>query len=171
MEQSFNARSDFNKRTIVGDDYDFSFDSSTFDEILCHGIPWMWRQLLRSKRNSLLVVVKVEDYDIELLIQFNQLLWVVDTAPRHVGDVNKSIDASEIDEYAVRSDVLDCSFQYLSFLKSANDDAFLLFELGFNQGLVGYNYVFKFLVDFDNFEIHLFSNVNVEVTDWLHVNL
>ncbi len=131
----------------------------------------MWRQLLRSKRNSLLVVVKVEDYDIELLIQFNQLLWVVDTAPRHVGDVNKSIDASEIDEYAVRSDVLDCSFQYLSFLKSANDDAFLLFELGFNQGLVGYNYVFKFLVDFDNFEIHLLSNVNVEVTDWLHVNL
>ena len=131
----------------------------------------MWRQLLHAQGNALLVVVEVEDYHIEFVVQLHQFLWMVHAAPAHVCDVDQSIDATQIYEHAVRSDVLDCSLQNGTFLQTLDDDALLLLQFCFNERFVRNNNVFEFLVDFDNLKFHLLSYIKIEITDWLHVNL
>ena len=101
MKQTFNAWSDFDKRTVISNDYDLAFDATTFNEILCHGIPWMRSELLHAQCNPLFVVIKVENNHVELLIQFNEFFRMVDPAPRHVCNVDQSIDAAEVDEHTV----------------------------------------------------------------------
>ena len=128
-------------------------------------------ELLHAKGNPFLIIVKVENYHIELLIQFDQFLWVVHAAPRHVGNVHKTVDSTEINKHTVRCDILNGTLQNLSFFKATNDDALLLFELSLNQCFVRDDDVFEFLVNFYNLEIHLFSNVDIEVADRLDVHL
>ena len=96
----------------------------------------MSSQLLHAEGNALLIIIKVEDNNVELLVEFNQLFWVADSAPRHVGDVHQTVDATEVDEHTVRSDVLDRSFENLSFLQAADDHALLLFEFCFDERFV-----------------------------------
>ena len=85
--------------------------------------------------------------------------------------MDKSVNATKVDEYTVRSDVFNGTFQYLAFLKLRHDVNFLLLKLSFDKGFVRYNHVFKFVVDFNNFEFHGFTNVNVVIADRLNINL
>ena len=59
----------------------------------------------------------------------------------------------------------------MTFLQTADDHALLLLELGFDERFVRNDDVFEFLIDLDDFKVHLLSNVNVEITNRLHVHL
>ena len=41
----------------------------------------MWSELLETKRNALLLIVKVEYYDIYLIVESNNLVWIAYAAP------------------------------------------------------------------------------------------
>ena len=85
--------------------------------------------------------------------------------------MHQTVDAAEVDEHTVRSDVLDRSFEHLSFLQAAYDHALLLFEFCLDECFVRYDDVLELLVDFDNLEFHLLTNVNVEIANRLHIHL
>ena len=42
---------------------------------------------------------------------------MVHTAPAQVGDVDQAVYAAQVDEYAVRGDVLDGTFEDLAFFE------------------------------------------------------
>ena len=67
----------------------------------------MRSELLQTEGNALLLVVEVEDNDIDLLVEFDNLVWIVYAAPRQVGDVDESVNTAQVNEYTVRSDVLN----------------------------------------------------------------
>ena len=85
--------------------------------------------------------------------------------------MHQTVNAAKVYEYTVRSDVLHRTLEYLTFFETTDDHALLLFELCFDQGFVRNNHVLELLVDLDNFEIHLLSDVHVEVTNWFHIYL
>lgn len=128
-----------------------------------HG--WGWR-LLEAEGDALFVVVEVKDNDVELLVEGNDFAGVVYAAPRKVGDVDKAVDAAKVDEYAVRSDVLDGAFEYLAFFEFRDDFAFLLLEFGLDEGFVRYNDVAELFVDFNDTEFHCLANEDIIVTGW-----
>ena len=131
----------------------------------------MWRELLHAEGNSLLVIIEIEDYNIQFLIEFNQFFWVIHAAPRHVCDVHESVNSAKVNEHTIRRDVLNSTLQYLTFLESTNDDSLLLLQFSLNERFVRDDHVLEFLIDFDNLEVHLFSDVNVEISDGLHIDL
>ena len=55
---------------------------------------------------------------------------------------------SQVDEYAVRGDVLDSTLEYLAFFELGDDFAFLLLELGLDEGFVRNDNVLELGVDF-----------------------
>ena len=61
----------------------------------------MRSQLLHAESNTLLLVIKVQNNHVEFLVEFKQLFWMVDAAPRHIGDVHQSVDASQIHKHTV----------------------------------------------------------------------
>ena len=131
----------------------------------------MCSQLLDAERNSLAVIVKVENNHIEALVDLDHFLWVADSAPAEVGDVHQTVYATKVHEYTVAGDVLDHTFEYLTLLQSGDDLALLLFQLGLDECLVGDDDVFVLLVDLDHLELHLLSDILVVVANGLHVNL
>ena len=171
VEQSFHARGDFHERTVVRHDDHATLDLGSFHQVLAERIPWVRGELLHAQGNPLLVVVEVQDHHVDLLVHFHHLFRVTHTAVAHVGDVHQTVDASEVDKHAVRSDVLDGAFEDLTHFEALDDETLLLFELGLNEGLVRHHDVLELLVDLDNLEFHLLADVLVEVADGLDVHL
>ncbi|MPM24463.1 hypothetical protein SDC9_70945 [bioreactor metagenome] len=128
-------------------------------------------KLFQTESNTFFAFVEIENNHIEFLIKLHDFFRTVDTSPTEVGDVDKSVDTTQIDEYTVGCNVFDCSFKNLTFFELGNDLSLLGFEFVFDKGFVRYNNVFEFIVDLDDFEIHDLSDKNVVIADWLHVNL
>ena len=171
MEQSLHTWGDFHERTVVRHDDHATLDLGAFHQVLAQRIPWVRGELLHAQGNPLFVVVEVQDHHVDLLVHFHHFFWVTHTAVAHVGDVHQTVDASEVDEHAVRGDVLDRAFEDLTHFEALDDETLLLFELGLNEGLVRHHHVLELLVDFDNLEFHLLADVLVEVADGLDVHL
>ena len=171
MNKTFYARSDFNKRTVVSHNNDFTFNLVTNLEVLIKSIPWVRLKLLQAKSNSLLFVIEVKDNDIEFLIKSNNFVRIVNTAPRKVCNVNQAVNATKVDEYTVRSDILNCSFKNLTLFKFSDDVFLLLLKFCFNKSLVRNDYILKFLINLNDLEFHCFTNEYVIVADLLNVDL
>ena len=171
MDEAFNARSDLNERTVVGDDDDLTLDSVAHLEVLVESIPRMRSELLETQGNTLLVVVEVEDDDLDLLVQLDHLFGVRDAAPAEVGDVDETVDATEVDEHTVAGDVLDHAFEDLTLLELADDLGLLGFEFVLDEGFVRHNHVLELLVDLHDFEFHHAVNKHVVVANGLDIDL
>ena len=79
----------------------------------------MRRKLFEAEGDTFLVFIEIEDNDLDLLVELDDFFRVVDPAPAEVGDVDQAVDAAEVDEYTVGSDVLDGSFEDLAFFELA----------------------------------------------------
>ena len=136
VQQTFDTFRHFDESTVVCNNHNFSFDLVSDVDAFRHGIPWVRSQLLNAKRNALAVVVEVEDHNVQALVHFDHLFWVVHTAPAEVCDVHQSVHATKVDEDTVRSDVLDHTFEYLALFETTDDLTLLLLQLGLDKRLV-----------------------------------
>ena len=85
--------------------------------------------------------------------------------------MDQSVYSTKVDEDTIRSNVLDGSFQYLSFFQLGNDFLLLLLQLLFNECFVGNNNVSELVVDLHYLEFHTLSNVGIVIPDGLHIDL
>src|SRR4029078_4890566 len=81
---------------------------------------------------------------------FEQLGGVADPTPRHVGDVEQTVDTAEGDERAVVGDVLPRSAQHLALGERLERRLLLLGVLFFEQRLARQDDVAALLVDLDD---------------------
>ena len=131
----------------------------------------MRSQLFQAKSDTFLFIVEVKDNNVDLLIKLNDFFRMRNTAPRKVCDVDQTVYATQVDEYTVRSDVLNSSFQYLSFFQFRDNVFLLCFKLCFDKSLVRYNNVFEFLVDLHDLEFHCLSYEYIIIADRFNVDL
>ena len=171
MDETFNARSDLDECAVVSDDHHFTLNDVTNLKVRIESIPRMRSELLQAESNTLLVVVEVKDNDLDLFIQLDDLFGMIDTSPGEVSDVDETVNAAEVKEHAVSSDVLHDAFKNLTLLELADDFSFLSFEFVFDKSFVRNNHVLVFLVDLHNFEFHHAVNKHVVVADRLDVDL
>ena len=171
VDKTFYARSNFDECSVIGHDGNFSFDFVAHFEIGIESIPGVRSKLFQTESDTFLLVVEVENNDIELLVERNDFFGVAYAAPRQVGDVDKTIDTAEVDEHAVRGDILDRTFEYLTFFEFSDDFFFLLFELGLNESFVRNNDILEFLIDFNDFEFHRFAYEYIVVANGFNVDL
>ena len=85
--------------------------------------------------------------------------------------MNKSVYSTKVDEYTIRSNVLNSTFENLTFFELANNFFLLCFKFSFNESLMRNNNIAEFLVDFYNLEFHCFSYEYVVVTNRMNVDL
>ena len=92
--------------------------------------------MLETESDALLFLVEVEDNYIDLLVEFNHFLRIAYAAPREVCDVDKTVNTTEVDEYTVRSDVLDNTLKNLTLFELADDFLLLCFDFCFDECFV-----------------------------------
>ena len=171
VDQALYARSDLDERTVIGHDDHLALDLVADFEVGIERLPRVRGELFETQRDTLLGLVEVEDHDLELLIELHDLLGMVHTTPRQVGDVNQAVHAAQVDEHAVGGDVLDRTFEDLALFELRHDDLLLSLQLGLDERLVRNDHVAELLVDLHHFELHGLVYIYVVVANGLHVDL
>ena len=128
-------------------------------------------KLLETKGNTFFVFIEIENNNLDFLIKFDNLFRMVDTAPAKVGNVDQAVNAAQVNKYTVAGDVLDGTFEDLSFFKFLDDLSFLCFKFILDEGFVRNNHILVFVVDFDHLEFHDFIDKNVVIADRLDIDL
>src|SRR5690606_30728927 len=118
VHQTFNAFFEFSEAAVVGQIGNYSLDLGAFRVTALDFDPRIFAQLLETQRYAVALAVELEHLDFDFLTNGNDLAWVLDTFPGHVGDVQQAVDAAEVNERTVVGEVLDDTFDGLTFLQA-----------------------------------------------------
>src|SRR4029079_8464322 len=132
VNQTFHTGHDFEESTVVFNVHYFAFHDFTFADIFRQHIPRVWCKLFQTKTDTFLSVVEIEYHHLEFLIQFEYFARVGNTSPADVGDVQETVEATQIHKGTEIGDVLDGSFEYLTFFEFAHDLCTLSFDITFD---------------------------------------
>src|SRR5690606_11286734 len=121
--------------------------------------------------NSLLVIIKVKHHHLNFIVQVEYFLWMVDSAPRDISNVQQAIYTTQVDEHTEVGHILDHTFQYLAFLKIVEDFSSLFLKIFLDQHFVGNHHVVIGVVDLDHFDFHFLPNIDIKIPDGLHIYL
>ena len=117
VHQTFNAVFDFNEATVISNVGDLAEQART-DRITARDInPWIFTELFETQRYTVALTVKLEHLHINLIADIDDFGRMLDALPRHVGDVQQTIDATQINERAIIGKVFNSTPDGLAFFK------------------------------------------------------
>src|SRR5215475_6587141 len=120
MHQTFDPRFEFDKSAVIGQ-RDYLPSNSRPDRItLDRCRPRVRDQLFVSEADALFVLIELEHFHLNRLADSEQFVWILDATPRHIGDVQQTIESAEINEGAIFRNILDLTFD--------DDSLFEVFE-------------------------------------------
>ena len=105
-------------------------------EVFVKRIPRMRSELLQTESNTLLLIIKVKDNNIEFLTDFNEIMGIVNATPGKICDMYETVNTTQVNEYAVRGNILNNTLEYLTFLEFADDFFLLGFEFCLDKCLM-----------------------------------
>ena len=117
VNQTFDAFLDLGKATVISQVSHFRDHAATLWVSASNGHPWVFTKLLEAERYAISLTIELEDFDIHLLSDFDDLARVLDALPRHVCDVEQSVNTTEVNEGTVIGEILDHALNRLAFLQ------------------------------------------------------
>ena len=97
-------------------------------------LPRIVEQLLHAERDTVRLVIDLDDLHLHRLADIEHFGRVIDAAPRDVGDVQQAVDAAEVDERTVIGDVLDHAVDDLTLFEVLHQFLALLGARLFQNG-------------------------------------
>src|SRR6202012_387186 len=86
VDQAFNSLLQFDERTVVRNADDATGNVRALGITMLRVEPRIRRELLESKRDTLLLFVVLQNLHLNLIADVDQVFGVSEAAPRHVGD-------------------------------------------------------------------------------------
>src|SRR3990172_5908536 len=126
MDQAFNAGLKLDEGAIVGDVGDGALEPRSHRIFGGDVLPRIGFELLDTEADALRLGIDADDLYLDAVADGHDLARMSDASPCHVGDVQQSVDAAEIDEGAVVGDVLDHALDDLALFEPSHDLAALL---------------------------------------------
>src|SRR5436853_604224 len=96
MYQPVNAVLDLDERAEVGQRHDLALNPQAQRITLADRSPRIGNQLLVAEADALAVTVEFEHLDLNRLADLEDLVWILNPTPRHIGDVEQAIESAEI---------------------------------------------------------------------------
>jgi len=126
VDQTLDAGFQLNEGAVVGDVGDRALEARADRVLGLDAGPRICLQLLHAEADALRLRIDAHDLHLDGIADIDDLARVIDAPPGHVGDVQQTVDAAEIDEGAVIGDVLDNAVDDLALLQSGHDLGALL---------------------------------------------
>src|SRR4051812_8092952 len=101
VDQAFDARLQFDERAVVGDVGHATLEAGADRIFRFDALPRIVEQLLHAERDTMGLVVDLDDLHLHRLTDIEHFGRVIDATPRNVGDMEKTVDAAEINERTV----------------------------------------------------------------------
>src|ERR1051325_8933072 len=174
VHQSFNTLFKLAERAIRHDVDDFRFVNGAHTVLLLDVLPRARLFLLEAQSDFLFVFVDGQNFDFDLLIDFEYVAGMIDPAPRHIGDVQPPVDPAQIDERAKVRDVLDRAFANFTDLQTIQRPALLFFALLLDELAARNDNVPTLFVDLQNHRVDRAANpvrdfsrsANIHLRSW-----
>src|SRR5258708_4761357 len=163
VHQTLDARLQLDERAVVGDAHDLALHPRADRVLLGHVLPRVALELLEAERDALALPVDVQHLDLELRADLHELGRMRDAAPRHVGDVQQTVHAAEIDERTEVGDVLDHAFPDLVLGQLLHELLALACALALQDDAARDDDVPAALVELDDLELELLAEQLVDV--------
>jgi len=81
VDKTLNTWLNLYECAVVSDENNLTLNLVTYLEVCIECIPRVNCELLETESDSLLSLIEVEDNYVDLLVESNNLLWMVDTSP------------------------------------------------------------------------------------------
>ena len=142
------------------------------DRVTLRGVqPRVGRELLEAQRNALLVLVELQNLHLNLIAHLHQVVRMRQPPPRHIGNVQQSVDSAQVDESAVVGQVLHRSGQHRALCKLLHRLVALAGEFFFQHLLAADDDVAALLVQFNDANLDVLAFQGVEIADRPGVDL
>src|ERR1019366_8589481 len=169
--QSFDALFQLDERAVVGHADDPAVYMRTDGITLGCVQPGVRRELFEAQRHALLLAVELQHLHLDLVAHLHQVVRMGQAAPRHIGNVQQSVNASQVNEGAIVGQVLHRAGENAVFVQLFQGLGPLLRLLFFQQLLAGRDDVAALLVQLDDADLYLMALEAIEVTHWAQINL
>jgi hypothetical protein len=153
VDQAFDAVLDLDERAVVGDVRDLAEHAGVGRVTAGDVLPRIRAELLEAQRDTRTLAVELQDADVDLVADLDHFRRMLDALPRHVGDVQQAVDATEVHERAVVGEVLDGALEHGAFLQVVHERAALGGELLLDDRATGNDNVVALLVELDDLEL------------------
>src|SRR6185503_10700333 len=163
VHQAFDARLQLDERAVVGDRDHLAADAGADRILLGDILPRIALELLESERDALAVPIDVEDFDFQLLTDVDHLGRMLNASVGHVGDVEQSVDATEIDECTEVGDVLDHALPDLVLLELLHQLLALACAFLLENDAAGNDNIPAALIELDDLEVEGLAEQLVDV--------
>ena len=171
VNKSFDSFFQLGERAVIGDADNRSLDFCANGILFGNRFPRAGLLLLQTERNLFLFAVDGQDLDLDLVVNFEHFRRMVNASPRHVCNVEQTVDAAQVDKGAEIGDVLDRTHAKLTFLQFGEQPLFLFFAFFFNQSAAGDNDVAARFVNFQNDAFNWLADEISNVAGATDVNL
>src|SRR5262249_739203 len=171
VDQAFDAGLELDERAVVGQAHDLARQARAHRVALDDVRPRVVHQLLVAQRHTLGRGVVLQHDDVDFLVDLEQLRRVRHAPPRHVRDVQESVDAPQIDERAIVGDVLDDAAEDLALGERVERVLLLLRVLLFAEHLPRHHHVAALLLHLDEAHAELLAAQRIQVTHGTDVDL
>ena len=155
--QTFDPLFDLGKTAVVGEVGHRGNHAATLRIAAGNLHPWILTQLLEAQRYAIALTVKLKDFHIHFLTNFHNLARVLDTLPRHISDVQQSIDTTKIDKCAVVGQVLHYALHRLAFLQVLQQFLTFCTVSRLHNGAARHHHVVALLIQLDDFKFEFFA--------------
>src|SRR5262249_20620090 len=153
VDEAFDARLEFDEGAVAHHVDHFAGVLGADRVLLLDLFPRAGLLVLEAEGDLFLLLVHGEDIDLQLLIDLDDLVRIGDATPAHVGDVEKAVDAAQVDEGAELGDVLDDALANLPRLDLAEQLFFHLGALIFDELAAADHDVAPGFVDLEDFAV------------------
>ncbi len=170
MNQALDALLDLHEAAVVGDVGDLAEHTGAFRIAPRDVDPGILAHLLEAQGDTLALAVELEHLDLDLVADLHHLGGVLDAAPGHVGDVQQTVDAAQIDEGAVIGEVLDDTLDLHALLQLLEQRLALGAVLLFHHRAAGDHHVVALAVQLDDLELELLAFQVAGIAHRAHVH-
>src|SRR5205823_1733332 len=171
VDQAFDARLQFDERAVVGDVGDAAGKARIERILRLDALPRIVQQLPHAERDTMGLVVDLDDLDLHGLADGQHFGRVIDPAPGDIGDVQQAVDAAEIDERTVIGDVLDHAVDDLALFEVLHQFLALLGAGLFEHGAARHHDVATAAIHLEDLERLRIVHQRRDVADRADVDL
>src|SRR6267378_3645332 len=171
MHQSLDPGFQFYESSVIRHARNLPRDPGGGREALLDCFPRIGQKLFVTERDPLAIAIELEDLDLHRVAYLKKLGRILEASPGHIGDMQQSVNAAEIDERAIVGQILNLPF---------NDNLFfyliqcVIFSTGialFEHGLARKDDVRSLSIQLNYLGFNLLVAQRIQVANRAHIDL
>lgn len=171
VNEAFDTFFEFDEGTVRNEVDNLALDVGTDWVLAFDVLPRIGSGLLEAEGDTFAVAVDFCDHDVEFFADSENFTWMGDAAPGHIGDMEETVKAIEIDKGTVVGDVLNSTANDVTWLDIIDELTTFLMTLLFDEFAARDDDVVALEVDFKNLKVVSLTNVLVEILRRLDIDL